>query len=154
MNITSRLLGGSRSTTPTPSVGVASPVEEITNKVFMRKAEPNRAELNRSPFHRDPASFFGSRNDRILGATANILECVSKLLQGSAVDRLLRDPRLESNESTVLEAIQEAPWILGMAAKALRDNKALLLNAVSRDGGTLLHASDRLKNDKDVFLAL
>ena len=64
MNITSRLLGGSRSTTPTPSVGVASPVEEITNKVFMRKAEPNRAELNRS-------YFLGSRGSSEAGITAS-----------------------------------------------------------------------------------
>lgn len=57
MNIRSRPLGGSRSTTPETRVGRSSSVEEISNKVFL-------AELNRS-------YFLGSRGSSEAGITAS-----------------------------------------------------------------------------------
>lgn len=66
--------------------------------------------------------------------------------------------RLKNDKKFILKAIDSAMnhrvFIYQTLSKELRDDKELLLEILKRVGFSIIHASDRLKNDKEVAIAV
>ena len=64
-------------------------------------------------------------------------------------------PVLIDSRKTILEALNECPWYFYKASKALRKEKKLALEAISRDPYTVMFVDEQLRNmDSDIKKAI
>ena len=64
-------------------------------------------------------------------------------------------PVLIDSRKTILEALNECPWYFYKASKALRKEKKLALEAISRDPYTVMFVDEQLRNnDPDIKRAI
>lgn len=82
------------------------------------------------------------------------LEAVKK----STIDFYNVSDRLKNDKEFILKAIESAVnhrvFIYKILSKELRDDKELLLEILKSAGFAIINASDRLKNDKEVAIAV
>ena len=64
-------------------------------------------------------------------------------------------PVLIDSRKTILEALNECPWYFYKASKALRKEKKMALEAISRDPYTVMFVDEQLRNkDPDIKQAI
>jgi hypothetical protein len=87
----------------------------------------------------------------------NESEAINAIIKSTSDFNNVSD-RLKNDKKFILDSIDAATnhrvFIYQTLSKELRDDKELLLEILKRVGFAIIHASDRLKNDKEVAIAV
>jgi hypothetical protein len=74
--------------------------------------------------------------------------------RGNAMELRMASLEVRNDKDVVLEAVSLTPTSLQYASKELKNDKDVVTEAVRRDGVSFYYASDELKNDRDFILSL